>query len=131
MYGGQSVAFSGVLLQLSMKYLTADSFVTIPAGQSVSVTHTNIGSLYEFHEAGTGTFTFTPRQDLQVAGVDSFVSEIAKIVGSCGPSVDIHVDSDVGKRDLRMRSNLDKRDTVDCSDSGQSSFISASWVTFG
>jgi hypothetical protein len=34
--------------------------------------------------------------------------------------------SDVGRRDLGIESNLEKRDTVDCSDSSQSSFISDS-----
>jgi deuterolysin len=109
-----------------MKDLNPDSFITIPASQSVTVTHNNIGSLYKFYEAGIGTFTFAPRQDFQVAGVGSVVSEMAEIVGSGGPSVDIHVGSDVRRRELGTKNNLEKRDTVDCSDYTQGSFISAS-----
>jgi deuterolysin len=125
-YGGQAVPFSGVLPQLSTKDLTPDSFVTIPAGQFVTATHSNIGPLYKFHEAGTGTFTFAPRRDFQVAGVGSVASEITEIVGVGGPSVDIHVGSDVRRRELGIKNDLEKRNTVECSDYNQGLFIADS-----
>lgn len=114
-----------------MTDLTEDSFVVIPAGQSVTATHTNIGPLYKFHGLGVGSFTFAPRQDFQVAGADSVVTDIADTlrVVSGGPTVDVHVDSDVSKRELAMERDLEKRARVTCSTSSYSSFISASLVS--
>ncbi|KIM23540.1 hypothetical protein M408DRAFT_253075 [Serendipita vermifera MAFF 305830] len=128
--GGQSVPFTGIQVQLSMTDLTEDSFVVIPAGQSVTATHTNIGPLYKFHGLGVGSFSFAPRQDFQVASADSVVTDIADtlrvVVGSS--SVDVNVTTDVTKRDLELERDLEKRAKVTCSTSSYSSFISASYT---
>ncbi|KAG8826157.1 hypothetical protein FRC17_008358 [Serendipita sp. 399] len=69
--GTQAVPFTGVQVQLSMSDLTADSFVVIPAKGSVTATHSNLGALYKFDQFGTGTFTFIPKEDFQVASAES------------------------------------------------------------
>ncbi|PVF95094.1 zincin [Serendipita vermifera] len=125
--GGSEVAFEGVKVQLSMSDLTEESFVVIPAGGSVSATHENLGNLYNFESLGTGTFSFTPKTDFQVAKADSLVQDIADTVRvtSSVPTVDINVASDVAKRELKV---LDKRARVSCSTSSYSSFISSSYT---
>ncbi|CAG7851105.1 SubName: Full=Uncharacterized protein {ECO:0000313/EMBL:CCA72324.1} [Serendipita indica DSM 11827] len=128
--GAQSVPFTGVQIQLSMNDLTEDSFVTIPAGKSISATHTNLAALYKFDKFGVGSFTFTPKQDFQVAGANSVVSDVADTlrVSAVVPSVDIHIGKDVSKRTLVAGEELEKRARVSCSTSSSSSFISASYT---
>ncbi|KAG8828449.1 hypothetical protein FRC19_006547 [Serendipita sp. 401] len=128
--GTQAVPFTGVQVQLSMSDLTADSFVVIPAKGSVTATHTNVGALYKFDKFGIGTFTFTPKEEFQVAGAESIVSNIADTlrVTSIVPSVDIHIGSDVSRRELIEAPELEKRARVSCSTSSYASFISASYT---
>ena len=120
--GNQSIPFTGIKLQLSTKNLGENSFIVIPAGQSVSATHTNLGPLYNFHEGGAGAFTFAPKQQFQVAsaeGGQNTLGDTLTVVAD-GPSVEVVVENDVAKRELEKRAN------VVCDVPDQASFISDS-----
>ncbi|TFK97349.1 hypothetical protein BDV98DRAFT_632611 [Pterulicium gracile] len=55
--GDKIVDFTGIIL--SPDFERDGNFITIPAGESISVNH-NVAALYNFEEHGTGSFTFTP-----------------------------------------------------------------------
>ncbi|KIM29274.1 hypothetical protein M408DRAFT_68091 [Serendipita vermifera MAFF 305830] len=126
--GDSELSFTGVKVQISVPDLSSDSYIVIPAGQSVSATHTNLATLYDFAAVGTGTFSFTPKHEFQVAGADDIVQNIADtLTVSAISAATVHVDivTDVKKRDLKV---LDKRAVVSCSASTQASFISSSYT---
>ena len=120
--GNQSIPFTGVKLQLSLTNLGENSFVVIPAGQSVNATHTNVGPLYDFHEGGAGVFTFSPKQQFQVASADDGTTSLADTltVSADGPGAEVVIANDVAKRELAKRAN------VVCDVPDQASFISNS-----
>ncbi|KIM28816.1 hypothetical protein M408DRAFT_133737 [Serendipita vermifera MAFF 305830] len=122
--GDQSVAFTGIKLQLAIHNLTDEAYVVIPAGQSVEVTHNKLAGLYAFHEAGTGTFTFAPKQEFLLPttdGLSKATGDTLTVVTN-GASVDVHVASDVSKRDLEERAVLT------CTLSAYADFIRASYT---
>ncbi|PVF99290.1 zincin [Serendipita vermifera] len=123
---GSEVAFKGVIVQTYTSSLTEDHFVAIPAGGEVSVTHGNIAQLYDFESAGTGTFSFTPTTDFQIANTDTAVHDLADtlLVSTRLPTVDVNIVSDVTRRGPKV---LDKRSMVNCTDTSSSPFISASY----
>ena len=82
--------------------------------------------MYDFSATGPGTFTFDPVSTFQVVGLEDVVetiSDTARLNVVNAGSVSITVTDDVSRREL----NLEKRASVNCSTSSQSSFISASY----
>lgn len=121
--GDQPVAFTGISIQLNIHKLPEDAYVVIPAGQSVEATHTNLAGLYAFHEAGTGIFTFTPKQDflvLSANGLSKATGDMLTVIAE-DASVDVHVSRDVSKREMEERS------VVACSDTDLAAFLSTSY----
>ncbi|KAJ7933765.1 hypothetical protein B0H13DRAFT_1951880 [Mycena leptocephala] len=87
----KSVLFTGVRTTLN---LAEDGiYITIPAGSSVAVNHTDLGPLYDFETSGTGTFTFAPVAVFQT-GPDHAPLQVK------ADAVAVEVTSDVTKREL-------------------------------
>ncbi|TRM67412.1 Deuterolysin metalloprotease family-domain-containing protein [Schizophyllum amplum] len=112
--GDAAIDFTGVKASVQ---LNDDAYMTIKAGESVSVEH-NLASLYDFTSAGAGSFTFEPKAEFKVGAADEAISEK---VESTTNSVTIDI-SDVAKPSMQ-----EKRATVSCSDSSLASFISSSY----
>ena len=74
--------------------------------------------MFDFESPGTGKYTFEPVTTFQI--IDDDAKPNAFKVSAT--SVEVNVMDDVAKRELKM---LDKRATVSCSSSSQSSFISS------
>lgn len=121
--GNEIIPFTGIKFQRDMSNLPETDFVVIPAGQTVNVTHTNIAPLYDFREAGVGTFTFTPNDIFQVIPPNGAPSDALTVTAEV-PSVEIFVASDVAKRKLSM----EKRETASCSVAANAEFISSAYV---
>ncbi|KAL1746268.1 Deuterolysin metalloprotease family-domain-containing protein [Schizophyllum fasciatum] len=113
--GNSAVDFAGVKVSVQ---LNDDAYTTIKAGESVMVEH-NLAALYDFTSAGAGSFTFEPKTEFMVGGVDEALSEK---VDSTANSVTIAI-NDVAKKSMEV-----KRATVSCSDSSLAPFISASYT---
>jgi len=123
-----AVDFIGAKVQVeSLDKLTDAAWVTIPAGESVTVTHT-LEKLYDFAAAGAGSFTITPKVQFQLAGSDDEVNalgDLARVEVPNADSVTIKVARDVARREVRTPG---KRAVVSCSNASHASFISASYT---
>jgi len=121
------VPFIGAKISVqSLDQLTDAAWVTIPAGESVTVSH-SIEKLYDFESAGTGAFTITPVTDFQLAGSDDAANaskETSKVSVPAVQSITVNVSADVARREVATHG---KRSVVSCSNSSQASFISSSY----
>ncbi|KAF9030873.1 zincin [Hymenopellis radicata] len=116
---GADVAFTGAKLTVA---LSDSAYTTIASGETVTVSHT-VSEIYDFASAGTGTYSFAPLTEFQVAGAEDSVSAVAELakVTVAAPSVGVEVTSDVARR-------VRKRATDICKDSSMASFIDASYT---
>ncbi|KAK7020086.1 hypothetical protein R3P38DRAFT_3358856 [Favolaschia claudopus] len=65
----KEVEFTGIKISVSLEDADESAYVTIPAGESVAVTH-DVSALFDFAAAGKGAFTFTPVTTFQRAPSD-------------------------------------------------------------
>jgi deuterolysin len=85
-----------------------------------------VADLYDFATLGAGAFTFTPVDTFQAMPADLERTLVPKDQLKVSvASVEVNVEKDVTKRELRVHA---KRARVVCSNSSQSSAISASYT---
>ncbi|KAL0062457.1 hypothetical protein AAF712_010669 [Marasmius tenuissimus] len=113
---GKEVAFTGI-------YATPDlsneaNWVTIPAGQAVSVNHT-VSNLYNFEPHGAGTYIFSPYAFFQ-----SDASEPPLVVDVESVNVEVERDGDVSFRYLVPPSA--SFSTVTCTDTQRAQILNNS-----
>ncbi|KAF7326176.1 Neutral protease 2 [Mycena kentingensis (nom. inval.)] len=107
---GATVPFVGVKLSVSLDEPSNDAaFVTIPAGQTISVTH-DVSALFDFASAGAGAFTFTPISTFQTAPAAEKITKRSELAL-------VEVDA----------AAVTKRATNICTNASRASFITASY----
>jgi len=115
-----------MLLTINRNLLTEEDLVLLPKHETISVTHTNLATVYDFASAGTGTFTFTPTAIFQVAHAASHVDEVSDTITVIPtidlPQVDVTITEDVQKRHLER-----KRIVVECAVEEYAEFIQAAY----
>ncbi|TFK69406.1 Metalloprotease [Pluteus cervinus] len=122
---GEAVPFTGIKLQVSLPDLDDTAFVTIPAGDKITVVHA-VAPLFDFAAAGPGKFTFEPNTNFQVIGTEDRVAspELTKL-DATSSSVEVEVTGDLKKRELVT---VDKRAVSTCTNASRKSFIDASYA---
>ncbi|KAI0818708.1 Metalloprotease [Irpex lacteus] len=110
--------FTGIKLSLDLTRVNGDAFVTIPAGETVTVNH-DVAPLYDFESLGTGIYTFEPVDTFQGVNEDAKLSSF-KV--SDAP-LKVEVKHDVAKRELKVN----KRAVNICTNSSEASFISSAY----
>ncbi|KAI0763229.1 Metalloprotease [Irpex lacteus] len=111
--------FTGIKISVDLEQIGEEAFVTIPAGETVTVSH-DVAPLYDFESLGAGTYTFEPVTTFQT--VDAEAKPNAFKVSAA--SFKVEVKHDVAKRELKV---LDKRARNACTSSSYSSFISSAY----
>ncbi|KAI0092870.1 Metalloprotease [Irpex rosettiformis] len=111
--------FVGIKLSVDMNEIGEEAFVTIPAGETVTVDH-EVAPLYNFESLGTGMYTFEPVTTFQIIGDDAKPNAFE--VSAASFKVDVK--HDVAARELKV---LDKRAKNACTSSSYTSFISSSY----
>ncbi|EAU82657.2 hypothetical protein CC1G_12425 [Coprinopsis cinerea okayama7 len=103
------VPFLGVKLSISLSDLDDSAFVTIGAGETVTIVHSGLAALYDFASVGTGSFSFEPRINIVKADEDDVrVSSFSDLtVGTSSVTVD--VTDDVARRVLGGLNLVEKR----------------------
>ncbi|KAI3618123.1 neutral protease 2 [Moniliophthora roreri] len=118
---GKDVSFTGVKLQVSLDKPNDSFFVSIPAGQSVTVEH-DVADLFDFASAGTGTFRFEPVASFHVAtGSNEKPGQFERVQVSSN-AVEVNVTDQLKKREMVKRA----RDT--CQVPAKRDFIDAAYV---
>ncbi|KAF7304153.1 Neutral protease 2 [Mycena indigotica] len=120
--GDVVVPFKGVKLSVSLADADESAFVTIPAGETVTVTH-DVSALYDFASLGAGAFTFAPISSFQIAQARKAItrrSELQLVEFEAEP-VTITVSGAISNRALPQR-----RAVNICKTSSRKSFINAS-----
>ncbi|ESK82326.1 neutral protease 2 [Moniliophthora roreri MCA 2997] len=118
---GEDVQFTGIKLQVSLDKPDDSSFVSIPAGQSVTVDH-DVTDLFDFASAGTGTFRFEPVTSFYVtSSSNDKLSSLAQFerVQVSSDAVEVNVTDQLEKREMA------KRATNTCNDPAKKAFIDA------
>ncbi|KAG2012992.1 hypothetical protein CC2G_009935 [Coprinopsis cinerea AmutBmut pab1-1] len=123
---GRPVPFLGVKLSISLSDLDDSAFVTIGAGETVTIVHSGLAALYDFASVGTGSFLFEPRINIVKADEDDVrVSSFSDLtVGTS--SVTVEVTNDVSRRVLGGLNLVEKRARNVCTNASRRSFIDAS-----
>ncbi|KAH6902838.1 Metalloprotease [Coprinopsis sp. MPI-PUGE-AT-0042] len=117
---GQSVPFIGIRMSVDLEALDESAFVTIPAGETFSITH-KVGKLYDFSKVGTGSFTFEPRINFfKAEAADAFSTFDTVTVDK--NTVTIEVTDDVAKE----AQTVEKRARNICTNSSRASQITSS-----
>ncbi|TFK96912.1 Deuterolysin metalloprotease family-domain-containing protein [Pterulicium gracile] len=123
--GEEHVKFIGVSLNVDLTQVDESAFTVIPAGESITVEHTNLADLYDFEAAGTGAYTFEPVTIFQIedgnslAPVDNLVT-----LESTSNTVTIDITSDVKRREVAN----EKRATISCTNTSQRAQIQSSYT---
>ncbi|KAK7042024.1 hypothetical protein R3P38DRAFT_3178597 [Favolaschia claudopus] len=120
----KEVDFTGIKISVSLEDADESAYVTIPAGESVAVTH-DVSALFDFAAAGKGAFTFTPVTTFQSAPSDEKVaarSQLTAIEAAATP-ITISITGDVAKVEM-----LSRRATDICTTASRKSFIDASYT---
>ncbi|TFL00252.1 hypothetical protein BDV98DRAFT_605353 [Pterulicium gracile] len=123
---GAEVAFTGVAMSVDLELLDDSAFTTILAGESITVKHTNLGSIYDFESAGTGTFAFQPISIFRIIDETSFtedkVDQLVQLEATSSP-VMVTILDDVSKLDIPK-----KRAVISCPNVPQKNFITAAYT---
>uniref|UniRef100_A0A0W0FLS9 Methionine aminopeptidase n=1 Tax=Moniliophthora roreri TaxID=221103 RepID=A0A0W0FLS9_MONRR len=123
---GEVVPFTGIKLTVSLEN-NEEAFTTIESGQTVTVEH-EVADLFDFATAGAGTFSFEPRTDLKVAGVEEEAANpdaLSKVTLASQP-IEVTVTGEISAN-KELRKN-EKRAVVSCSNTSQRSFIDSSYT---
>ncbi|RDB23883.1 Penicillolysin [Hypsizygus marmoreus] len=124
MKDGAAVPFTGIKLSVSLTDIDDTAFTTIPAGESVTVTH-EVASLYDFASAGVGKFSFEPITTFQIQGTEKATTPNFAKLQATSNKVDVQITGDLAKRELPQ---LNKRAVDICTTSSRKSFIDASYT---
>lgn len=117
---GEKVPFIGVKMSVDLEALDDSAFVTIPAGETFSITH-KVGKLYDFSKVGAGSFTFEPRINFfKAESADN--SRTFDVVTVDKNTVTVEVTDDVS----REVEKVEKRARNICTNSSRASQITSS-----
>ncbi|TFL00251.1 Deuterolysin metalloprotease family-domain-containing protein [Pterulicium gracile] len=122
---GAEVPFTGIAMNVNLELVDDSAFTVIPAGESITVEHTNLAGIYDFESAGTGAFKFEPVTVFQVIDEASFAdAKVDQLVELDSTSTTVSIEiNDVAKRDIH-----EKRAVTTCSsNASRASFITASY----
>ncbi|KAK7042057.1 Deuterolysin metalloprotease family-domain-containing protein [Favolaschia claudopus] len=120
----KEVDFTGIKISVSLEDADESAYVTIPAGESVAVTH-DVSALFDFAAAGKGAFTFTPIITFQSVPLDEKVAARSQLtaIEAVSTPITISITGDVAKVDM-----LSSRATDICTTASKKSFIDASYT---
>ncbi|KAJ7063892.1 Metalloprotease [Mycena amicta] len=121
---GTVVPFTGVKLTVSLIDADESAYVTIPAGQTVEVTH-DVSALYDFASVGAGDFTFTPITTFQTAPSGESLTKRSELtlIEFDAESVTVTVTGTVVNRAFPQKRAVDI-----CTTASRKSFIDASYT---